>query len=140
MTKEVRVYPITDVNSVNVAETPVEVQVDGQNNTVESTTQPKPVTIVIPNVEIYTAGIQGPPGVPGANGDETEVAYAKRTDFISDLLLYRGEANPGTLDSAASWRIRRLIIGVDNDVTEEWADGNSNFDNVWDDRLSLSYS
>jgi hypothetical protein len=52
---------------------------------------------------------------------------------------YLGEAPPGTATSAAKWRIRRITT-VGNDVTIEWADGNGNFDNVWDDRVSLSYS
>ena len=98
-------------------------------------------------------GIQGPIGLKGDKGDigdqgepgittilyEEEMPYAKRTDIVNDNLIYKGEANPGTLDSAAGWRIRRLVIGNDGDVTETWADGNANFDNVWNDRVSLSY-
>jgi len=71
---------------------------------------------------------------------EEDMAYAKRVDFVSELLLYRGEAVPGAATNTATWRIRRVTLGVDNDVTEEWADGNANFDNVWDNRLLLSYS
>jgi hypothetical protein len=65
---------------------------------------------------------------------EEDMQYASRVDFVSDLLIYRGEALPGTLDGASTWRIRRLVIGLDDDVTTEYADGNSNFDNVWADR------
>lgn len=68
-----------------------------------------------------------------------DVIYTKRVDFINDNLLYRGEAVPGTLESAPVWRMRRITIGADNDVTEEFADGDSNFDNIWDDRLGLTY-
>jgi len=71
---------------------------------------------------------------------EEEVVYSKRVDFISDLLLYRGEGSPGILTSAPTWRVRRITIAVDGDVTEEWADGNADFDKIWDDHLSLSYS
>ena len=35
------------------------------------------------------------------------------------------------------WRIKR--ISTSSGVIVEWADGNVNFDNVWDDRASLSY-
>lgn len=136
--KEVRVYPITDVTKVDVAEVPVEVHADGIPHTVESTTQDNPVTVIVPNVEIYTAGVQGPAGTPGLSEDE--MMYAKRVDFITELLLYRGEALPGTGDAGATWRIRRITIGTDDDVTEEWADGNADFDNVWSDRLTLTYS
>jgi hypothetical protein len=66
--------------------------------------------------------------------------YAKQTDFVTDSLIYRGEAAVGSLTSAAAWRIRKLVLGIDGDVSETWADGDANFDNIWDDRISLSYS
>lgn len=66
--------------------------------------------------------------------------YSTRTDFVSATLAYVGEALPGTLDSSPSWRIKRLTFGLDDDVTTEWAAGNANFDKVWNDRASLSYS
>ena len=72
--------------------------------------------------------------------EDTDVAFAQRVDFITDNLLYRGEAVPGTAPGSNLWRIRRITIGLDNDVTTEWADGNADFDNIWDDRLILSYS
>lgn len=71
---------------------------------------------------------------------EEDMTYSKRIDFVGDDVIYKGEAATGTLESAAVWRIRKITIGVDEDVTELWADGNSAFDNVWDDRLTLSYS
>lgn len=70
---------------------------------------------------------------------EAEMAYAKQTDFITDSLIYRGDAAPGTALSAAGWRVRRLIVGSDGDVSETWANGTANFDNIWNDRLTLSY-
>lgn len=136
MSDAIRVYPVTEINTVDVVETPVEVHVDGNNQTVESTTQDNPVTINMPDVQIYTAGIQGPPGVA-----EEDVAYAKRIDFEdNETVIYKGEADPGTLDSAGTWRIRRLTLNAESDVTEEWADGNADFDNVWSDHLTLTYS
>ncbi len=59
-------------------------------------------------------------------------------------LLYIGEAAPGTLTSAALWRIKRITFTLDGDgdtdgVTE-WADGASAQDQIWDDHLTLSYS
>ena len=70
---------------------------------------------------------------------EEEVAQAKRVDFITDNLLYRGEADPGTLDSESAWRIRRIIIGEDNDITEEWVDGSAKYSYVWNSRLTYNY-
>lgn len=92
---------------------------------------------------VITEGIQGPTGpqgLQGPAGGEDEVALAKRVDFITDNLLYRGEAVPGTLNSAPGWRIRRLVIGSDNDVTEEWADGTADYIKIWDNRLTYTYS
>ena len=75
-----------------------------------------------------------------AGGDVATPSLATRFDQIDPTLGYIGEANPGTATSAASWRVRKLDFGVDGDVTVTWADGNSNFDNIWDNRASLSYS
>jgi hypothetical protein len=66
--------------------------------------------------------------------------YAKRVDFINDNLLYKGEAIVSTAPSASSWRIKQISIGNDGDIVELWADGNTNFDNIWNDRLTLGYS
>ena len=52
---------------------------------------------------------------------------------------YLGYADPGTLTSASLWAIKR-VIETGNDVSITWADGNNNFDNIWDDRLTLTYS
>ena len=59
-------------------------------------------------------------------------------DEASATITYVGEANPGTASSAASWRIKRLDSTSGLLIT--WADGDSNFDKVWDDRASYSYS
>lgn len=64
---------------------------------------------------------------------------AERIDVASATVTYIGEAVVGTLGSAAAWRIQRVTVS--GTVTSiEWADGNVNDDNVWDNRASLSYS
>lgn len=73
-------------------------------------------------------------------GADDMAVYTKRTDFISDSVFYQGEALPGSAESAAAWRIKRVTLGVDGDVTEVWAGGTAAFDKVWDDRAALSYS
>ncbi len=70
---------------------------------------------------------------------EEDTMYAKQIDFVGETVIYKGEAVPGSLTSASVWRVRKLTLTGD-DVAETWADGDSNFDNVWDDRVSLSYS
>jgi hypothetical protein len=75
--------------------------------------------------------------------DEVQVQnYATRydQDAATPTLAYLGKAQVGTATSAASWQIQKLDFGIDGDVTVTWADGNAGFDNVWDNRASLSYS
>lgn len=63
----------------------------------------------------------------------------KRIDFVNDSEFYRGEALPGTSENNPAWRISFVVIAGDGDVSEKWADGNANFDNVWANRLTLTY-
>lgn len=70
--------------------------------------------------------------------------YAERTDFVGETVLYRGiaqlvDGEPGPDEGDAVWRIYRITFDG-NDSTKQWADGNADFDNVWDDRASLDYS
>ena len=46
----------------------------------------------------------------------------------------------GSADSEAVWRVRKVVIAGDGDITETWAGGSALFDKVWDDRASLGYS
>lgn len=72
---------------------------------------------------------------------EEALAQAERVDFTTNgTVIYRGEAAPGTAESASAWRIRRITLAADDDATTVWADGNSDYDNVWSNRLILSYS
>lgn len=52
---------------------------------------------------------------------------------------YIGEANVGTATSAASWRIKRVDDTSDPDSTILYA-GTGAFDQVWDNRTSLTYN
>lgn len=79
--------------------------------------------------------------IAGSSGTSPEEElYSKRIDFISDLILYKGEAVVGASESNAVWRIRKIIIGNDGDITEIWADGDSSFNNIWDNRATYNYS
>lgn len=68
----------------------------------------------------------------------SNIIYNVFLDEASATITYVGEANPGTASSAASWRIKRLDSTSGLLIT--WADGDSNFDKVWDDRASYTYS
>lgn len=96
------------------------------------------VVVFVDNNTVVAAGWQGPPGPAGLA--EEDVVYSKRIDFISDDLLYKAEAPVGSSESSPVWRIRRISVGLDGDVTEVWAGGTSNFDKAWSQRLTYSYS
>jgi hypothetical protein len=79
--------------------------------------------------------LQGSPG---------SMALTTRSDTIDPTVFpevtYRGDALPGTAEAAALWRVQRLTMQSDGDTEIVFADGNDNFDNIWDNRLSLTYS
>jgi len=70
---------------------------------------------------------------------EDTVTYATRYDQVSDLLAYKGEAIVGSEDDEPKWRVQKLVFGTDGDVTITWANGTTDFRNVWDDRATLTY-
>jgi hypothetical protein len=69
----------------------------------------------------------------------TTSTYKLRLDDVGGGVSYIGEADPGTSLASALWRIKR-ITDVGKDTSIDWADGNGNFDNVWNNRLALAYS
>lgn len=81
----------------------------------------------------------------GASWIDTE-ALEKQTKLLVEYdlngnAIFIGEAAPGSLSSAAVWRIKSITWDVNNNATSvTWADGNTNFDNIWDNRAILSYS
>ncbi len=79
--------------------------------------------------------LQGSPG---------SMALATQSDTIDPAVFpevtYRGDALPGTSTAGALWRVQRMTMQSDGDISILFADGNDDFDNIWDNRLSLSYS
>ena len=96
----------------------------------------KPLVIIdgrvqeLPAADVLAGGL--------AEGDE--IVYSKRIDFITDNELYKGEAAVGSAESSSVWRIRKITIAGDSDITEVWASGTSTFDKIWADRATLIYS
>jgi len=80
-------------------------------------------------------GVLAAAGVDG--GDNVPVAV--ELDDAGGGVTYVGKADPGTATSASGWQIQR-ITETGADISIEWADGDALYNNVWDDRLSLSYS
>lgn len=59
----------------------------------------------------------------------------------SGNLIYFGSAEPGSAKNAAKWKISKLTYDGSNKLLDiQWADGDLEEDNVWNDRASLTYS
>lgn len=59
-------------------------------------------------------------------------------DYTTASVTYVCEAPIGTATSSAAWRIKK--IDETTGMVIKWADGNESFDNVADNRASLTYS
>lgn len=110
--------------------------VDSTKNEVVSSNETYNVVVEIETTSTIVAGQPGPQGPVGLSEDS--VAYARQTDFVGEDVIYKGEAEAGSSQSSPVWRIRKITI-VNDDISETWADGNTNFDNVWANRASLIY-
>lgn len=60
------------------------------------------------------------------------------TDSGTATTQYIGKAAPGVATSEAKWQIKKLNEATGTVIT--FADGDIEFDNIWDNRQSLSYS
>ena len=67
-----------------------------------------------------------------------DTQYTVLLDQVSSTLSYIGEAAPKSTTSAAVWRIRRLNTA--SGIELFYADGDTRFDNIWDNRASLIYT
>ncbi len=65
---------------------------------------------------------------------------ATEVDVASATINYVGKAPIGTTSATAGWQIQKLTIDANGGVSIKWADGNDDYDNIWDDRAALSYS
>ena len=59
-------------------------------------------------------------------------------DEVSSSLLYVGTAISGSLSSSAVWKIKKILTSGGL-TTIQYADGETLYDNIWDDRASLTY-
>jgi hypothetical protein len=69
---------------------------------------------------------------------ELQQKMVTRVDEASGTVTYIGIASVGTLASEAKWQIYRMTISGTETIIE-YADGNAEFDNVWNNRASLTY-
>ncbi|WP_455363595.1 hypothetical protein [[Eubacterium] cellulosolvens] len=68
-------------------------------------------------------------------------AGAVRFDEFSSTVLYYGESFAGASDADPVWQIQRItfITPGSDDLIVEFADSNNAYDNVWNDRTTLTY-
>lgn len=80
--------------------------------------------------------------ISSGSGDYLGVGSdATRIDFITDDLVYRGTAIPGSLDSSPVWAITKITFDTPNngDVIAIWANGSNVANQIWDNHLFLTY-
>ena len=75
-------------------------------------------------------------------GAALEVQYDKLVDEVpADNYTYVGEAVPGTTKGQALWRIKRVVEATDDcDLEILWANSSADFDKIWNDRATYTYS
>jgi hypothetical protein len=66
---------------------------------------------------------------------------SQKIDYNSATVTYYGYASPGTLTTAAAWRIvKETMDSQGRTISIEYAGGASERNQIWDNRASLSYS
>lgn len=69
---------------------------------------------------------------------ENVTSAIKVDDTSSANTVYVGLAPVGSLGSDPVWQIKKIYTSSGMIIT--WADGDAEFNNNWDNRLSLTYS
>lgn len=88
---------------------------------------------------LFPASTDNPFPVTVAEGLSTGI-IATRIDEASATITYVGKAAVGADPADPVWRIFRMDTGTTPQTIITWADGNGDYDNVWNNRASLSYS
>ena len=76
-----------------------------------------------------------------ANNLQELVALTQGEALISEVsggTTYVGRALPGSTTASARWQISRIVV-AGGTTTVTWADGNITYDNIWNNRASLTY-
>ena len=60
-------------------------------------------------------------------------------DYTTTNITYFGYAQPGSNTGSANWSIK-VIDETGNYPIFKYADGNSDYDNIWDNRVGLTYT
>ncbi len=148
----------TNVSEVKILVSEIKTQVSGVGSDVNNVdTLVRDINNQVDNVSTQVSNVSTQSGtintrVSNLSADVSSIAAVVSTIqsqvlFITPLLrdennpvkIYCGYAPIGTAPSAAGWAILK-IWNVGNIISYLWADGNRNFDNVWDNRSALTYS
>jgi len=77
--------------------------------------------------------------VATTSGATASPGLALEYDVASATETYIGEAEAGSATSGALWRVRKMTT-TGSDISIKWADGDTLFNNIWDNRASLTYA
>jgi len=69
----------------------------------------------------------------------SDLSFTNKIDDVSSSVAYYGAALPGTLVTAAEWRIMKKTV-VTTVTTYAWANGSSDFNCIWNNRATYTYS
>ncbi len=72
--------------------------------------------------------------------DQIENTIRTAPKSTDATIVYVGEAFPGSATSAAVWKMKRITSASTDNAVVVFADGNQAYDNIWDDRETLTYS
>jgi hypothetical protein len=76
--------------------------------------------------------------IEALNTDTEDKRLTVRLDQVSDTLFYVGKALIGKVDADANWLIVRYTQ-TGSILKSEYANGSEAFDQVWNDRATLTY-
>tara|TARA_R110000822_G_scaffold18258_3_gene60498 strand:+ start:1207 stop:1614 length:408 start_codon:yes stop_codon:yes gene_type:complete len=62
-----------------------------------------------------------------------------QVDFSVENILYRGESEDRGFGYASIWRISKVSFDLNGNPSVLWADGNSNYDKIWNNHLQYIY-
>lgn len=76
-----------------------------------------------------------------AIGGDQAINAKQRIDYASATTIYIGFAAPGSATSDEAWQIRRQTLDSSGRTTAiDFANGTLEYNQVWDNRATLSYS
>lgn len=66
--------------------------------------------------------------------------WTQKIAYSGDNVEYVGQAKPGTTSATAGWSIKKLTYSGSNVTDVQWANSDSGFIFVWDNRASYTYA